>query len=323
MCGDGTNDVGGLKKADVGIALVGLQDEPSKESKKAEKERKIKVQQDALKQRRMPTAEELMGNEQVEFKSGDACIAAPFTNKYTNSQKCVETVIRQGICTLSVTIQTYRVLTLQSLIIAYTMSTLHLENLKTSDTQNTVLGVFGAYYFFTLSNSKPLKKLSKVKQEGTIFNQIFWLSIIGQAIIQLGGNYYALSLSREWSFEDDLKIDNEEEYISTFRNSMMFLYELNAMFCISIFNHEGLPFMQSLTEKKGHLKFILAPLVIILVLTLDCSDDLNYFFQINLKSKNPNANFLFCVLFIGMTTACYLWTRLMKFLRFGKTYGYL
>jgi hypothetical protein len=27
-------------------------------------------------------------DEGTEFKSGDACIAAPFTNKYTNSLKC-------------------------------------------------------------------------------------------------------------------------------------------------------------------------------------------------------------------------------------------
>jgi len=148
MCGDGTNDVGGLKKADVGIALVGLKDEPTKAEKDAEKLRKKEAMNKAMRERRVPTSDEMMGNQEVEFKSGDACIAAPFTNKFTNSLKCVETVIRQGICTLSVTIQTYRILTLQSLIIAYTMSTLHLENLKTSDLQNTCMGIFGAYYFF-------------------------------------------------------------------------------------------------------------------------------------------------------------------------------
>lgn len=35
---------------------------------------------------------DLQGNEEVEFKSGDACIAAPFTNKYTNSLKCGKTI---------------------------------------------------------------------------------------------------------------------------------------------------------------------------------------------------------------------------------------
>jgi hypothetical protein len=55
---------------------------------------------------------------------------------------------------MTTALQTYRILTLQSLIYAYTMSTLHLENLKNSDMQLTTLGIFGAYFFYQLSNSK-------------------------------------------------------------------------------------------------------------------------------------------------------------------------
>ena len=138
------------------------------------------------------------------------------------------------------TIQTYRILTLQSMIYAYTMSTLHLENLKSSDVQNTCIGIFGAYFFFQLSNSKPVKKLPTIKPETSIFNIPFWLSVVGQAVILLTFMKLSMHYAREYSLEEDLKVTNEEEYKPNFRGSMMFLYELTSMFCISIFNHEVL-----------------------------------------------------------------------------------
>ena len=84
-----------------------------------------------------------------------------------------------------------------------------------------------------------MKKIPKIKPESSIFNIPFWLSIIGQGVILLAGNVLCLHYSRKFSHEDDLEINNEEEFTPTFRNSMMFLYELVCMFCIQIFNHEG------------------------------------------------------------------------------------
>ena len=57
-----------------------------------------------------------------EVKVGDACFAAPFTSKHSNSIKCVIIILRQSIATLVTTIQTYKILAISSLIQAYSLA---------------------------------------------------------------------------------------------------------------------------------------------------------------------------------------------------------
>lgn len=103
MCGDGTNDVGSLKRADVGLAIVNNPD-LTKEQKKERKtmsmmpDRKKMVgmnfqqQQEFIKQHQEEYKKK-MGAADPQLELGDACIAAPFTYKYS-SLKSVKMTIR-------------------------------------------------------------------------------------------------------------------------------------------------------------------------------------------------------------------------------------
>lgn len=173
MCGDGTNDVGSLKRADVGLAVVNNK-EPTKEDKAKRKQLSPWVPKEQLagkswteiskiQQQHMETyqkeMQKLAGGE-AQLELGDACIAAPFTYKFS-SLKSVKKVIRQGRSTLTTTFQMYKILSLNCLISAYTMSALYLDGVKMGDYQATTLGLGISVLFMMLSFGKPLKKLQK------------------------------------------------------------------------------------------------------------------------------------------------------------------
>ena len=99
--------------------------------------------------------------------------------------------------------------------------------------------------------------------------------------------FIVMEFSKKYSPEDQKEIDNEEEFVPTFVNSCMFLYELSSMFCIYIFNFEGRPFMMSLSEYKKHFKLMLIPIGLIILLIFNISDDISALFQTTYTSKHP------------------------------------
>jgi cation-transporting ATPase 13A1 len=55
------------------------------------------------------------------------------------------------------------ILSLQSLISAYSMSVLNFEALKFSETQMTILGITGAANYYYFSNGKIVKEIPDVR----------------------------------------------------------------------------------------------------------------------------------------------------------------
>ena len=205
MVGDGTNDVGALKAAHVGVSIV---NDPEFEkrieaTKKEKKEKSKKSGRDSAQDRMNRAIAEFREQEQdpTIIKLGDASIASSFTSRRT-SIDAVLTVIRQGRCTLVTTVQVYKILALNCLVSAYMMSTLYLKGLKQGDMQMTAVGLVTAGLFFFLSQAKPQQCLSEKRPSQSVFCKAVSCSIVGQFIVHLACIIMVLALCAKFTVEN-------------------------------------------------------------------------------------------------------------------------
>uniref|UniRef100_A0A1L8DE88 Endoplasmic reticulum transmembrane helix translocase n=2 Tax=Nyssomyia neivai TaxID=330878 RepID=A0A1L8DE88_9DIPT len=342
MCGDGTNDVGALKHANVGVSILSNAPLKAPEAKKQERpeveapraaprdrpnlsarERALLRHRDQIMSTQERLQKELKELEEVQVvKLGDASIAAPFTSKLS-SIMCVCHIIKQGRCTLVTTLQMFKILALNALISAYSQSVLYVDGIKLSDTQATLQGLLLAACFLFITRSKPLKVLSKQMPLPNIFNMYTLSTILLQfavhfvALIYLVQEATARSPPREGKIvlNVDLDPNDKREFEPTLINSTVYMISMALQVSTFAVNYKGHPFMESLRENRLLLYSILISSSIVICLALNISPDLTSTFEI---VEFPD-DFRKILIFVLLTDAClaFLGDRLCSFL-FGE-----
>jgi cation-transporting ATPase 13A1 len=193
MCGDGTNDVGALKRAHVGISIIS---DPEIEAKQREAGHKLsrargdKINGKSKKSKKYSSVDESLrqlreAQEDLDLvELGDASVAAPFTSRAV-SIRCCKDVIQQGRCTLVTMLQIYKILGINCLVNAFVLSKLFLHGVKQGDRQLTVLGIVVAALFFFVTRAEPLSTLSSIRPPASVLCAQALISIIGQCFIHL------------------------------------------------------------------------------------------------------------------------------------------
>ncbi|KAL4715211.1 hypothetical protein ACJJTC_012258 [Scirpophaga incertulas] len=303
MCGDGTNDVGALRHADVGVAILANAPERLREkSKEGQRTTEPEVPRRVPPNRLDPRAEQrgdvvaklrrtmkkLEEEDQLQLvRLGDASVAAPFTSRLS-SILCICHIIKQGRCTLVTTLQMFKILALNALILAYSQSVLYLDGIKFSDTQATLQSLLLASCFLFISRSKPLKQLSKQRPLPNIFNMYTIVTVLLQFTVHFLCLIYIVheatlrspARDKQPTLDMDLAEGEEREFTPDLMNSTVYIISMALQISTFAINYRGEPFMEGLRDNKPLLFSIMVASGTVLVLAAGILPDFSNMFEI-------------------------------------------
>ncbi|XP_065647295.1 endoplasmic reticulum transmembrane helix translocase isoform X2 [Hydra vulgaris] len=347
MCGDGTNDVGALRHAHVGVALLPGTAErmpPAKKTSKKKKDAaeeskavpsskgmskaakirsvargdvsvltKTPLEEQQAKLREM--LQEIDKESSQVVKLGDASIASPFTSRYCTPYSICH-VIKQGRCTLVTTLQMFKILALNALILAYSQSALYLEGIKFSDGQATLQGILLAGCFLFISRSKPLVTLSKERPLPNIFNLYTILTVLLQFGVHFSSLYFVVNEAYVFSPKKEEYVDLEKKFEPNVINSVVYIISMSMQLSTFAINYKGRPFMEDLVENRPLFYSLCVSAGSLFILLMGWIPDISNQFQI--VDLPEQFRMTFCRVVIIDLVSAWLVDRILRYL-FGSS----
>eukprot|EP01035_Chromulina_nebulosa_P018824 gene18824-24603_t len=262
------------------------------------------------------------------IRPGDASIAAPFTSRIPSIRAVID-LIRQGRCTLLSALMQQQIMMLESIISAYTLSSLSLHNSRSSERQMMATSWLLMTAGISFSYSSPIDSMSPLRPLKSLFHPAIFFSILGQAVIHIA----CMALAVHWAteamgpkklqevtdffrkvktkeidryagcVEDDFICQANAYWMAPFLpnllNSVVFLVETSQMISVYFANYKGRPWMKGMLENHPLFLSVFICISGVIVAAWEISPQLNEMLQL---APFPNDLFRYKVLILVIGT---------------------
>lgn len=216
------------------------------------------------------------------IKLGDASIAAPFTCR-SKALTSVCDIVRLGRSTLVTTLMMYKILALNCLTSAYSMSVLQTDGVRLGEKQMILSGVILSVCFMCMARSKPTSQLCPQRPVTRVFHPYMISTVFLQFALHLHSMMQTVAMVSQVDLAtvlDMKKNVQNEKFKPTLLNSTMFLTTTLMSGITFAVNYPGKPFMERLYKNRVMFIALIILIVVIFTFALQSDPELNTMFEI-------------------------------------------
>eukprot|EP00804_Cyclotella_cryptica_P022565 CCRYP_009443-RA/>CCRYP_009443-RA protein AED:0.10 eAED:0.10 QI:76/1/1/1/0.5/0.4/5/2352/1498 len=303
MCGDGSNDIGALKQAHVGVSIISVPDLEGKQRDAYDAIRSKRKTPNKFKDKKSKQSEAKQVESYLQAIAeaeddlmhvglGNASVASPFTARKT-SIRCCKDILQQGRCTLVTMIQIYKILGVNCLVTALVLTKLHQVGVKQGDRQMTAEGVVVAGLFLFFTRGKPLSKLSPKKPPSSILCITTLISMAAQFGVHFLTIMFVTHMSNAYIDPYDPSMIPDGPFVPNTLNTATFLITVLAMINTFVVNYQGQPFVENLSENKLLFRSIVFCYCVLFTCAMDLFPPLNELLQLSSLPTSQKDSLMF------------------------------